>query len=121
MLVMVMSNNYLGGSAYVAPTKPPAVRLSRSTRPAAWGQKYCATMDLKAKGLTLVHLGRIRIRCVHHVAKEWGGAAKDAITEARVIDLPCHEKCADGAEAATEMRQRCYPYMDVRGLTCRSC
>jgi hypothetical protein len=38
----------LGGSAYAAP-KPPAVRLSRSTRPAARPQKHCATMDLTAQ------------------------------------------------------------------------
>jgi hypothetical protein len=30
--------------------------------------------------------------------------ARDAITEARMIDPPCHEKCADSAEDATEMR-----------------
>jgi hypothetical protein len=30
--------------------------------------------------------------------------ARDTITEARMIDPPCYEKCADSAEAATEMR-----------------
>ncbi len=32
------------------------------------------------------------------------GPPRDAITEARMIDPPCYEKCADSAEAATEMR-----------------
>jgi hypothetical protein len=32
------------------------------------------------------------------------GQLGDAITEARIIHPPCHEKCADNAEPATEMR-----------------
>ena len=67
-----MHNFYLGGSTYVAPN-PPAVRLSRSTRPAARRQKHCTTMDLMAERLTLVHLRRIRIRGVHYATKECTG------------------------------------------------
>ena len=51
-----------------------------------------------------MHLRRIRIRCVHDVTKECREHLRDAITEARMIDPPCYEKCADSAEAATEMR-----------------
>jgi hypothetical protein len=32
------------------------------------------------------------------------GPARDSITEARMIDPLCYEKCADSAEAYTEMR-----------------
>ena len=32
------------------------------------------------------------------------GAARDAIKETRMIDLPCHEKRADSTVTATEMR-----------------
>ena len=81
---------------------PPAVRLSRTTRPAPRRQKHCATMDLTAQGQTLVNLRRIRIRCVHHVTQECRSRLRGAITEARMIDPPCYEKCADSAESATE-------------------
>jgi len=56
-----LANSYLGGSAQVAPN-PPAVRLSRSTRPAARRQNHCDTIDLTPQGPTLVNLRRIRIR-----------------------------------------------------------
>ncbi len=66
------TNYYLGGPAYVA-TNPPAVRLRRSTRPAARRQKHCPIMDLTAQGPTLMYFRRIRIRCVHTVTKECRG------------------------------------------------
>ena len=62
------SNFYLGGSAYVAP-RPSAVRLRRSSRPAARQQRHCATMDLTAQGPRPLDLRRIRIRCVRSVTK----------------------------------------------------
>jgi len=61
-------------------------------------------MDLTVLGPTLMQLRRIRIRCVHDVTKECRVQFGDTITEARMIHPPCHEKCADNAEAATEMR-----------------
>jgi len=61
-------------------------------------------MVLTAQGLTLRHLRRIRIRSVHNFTMECIGAARDAITEPRIIDQLCHEKRAGSAEAATEMR-----------------
>jgi hypothetical protein len=61
-------------------------------------------MDLKAEGTTIVNLRRIPIRYVHNVTKECRGQLGDAITEARMIHPPFHEKCTDNAEAATEMR-----------------
>jgi len=61
-------------------------------------------MILTVQGPTLVNLRRIRIRCFHDVTKECRRQLGDAITEARMIDPSCHEKCADNAEAATEMR-----------------
>lgn len=44
-------------------------------------------------------------------------AARDAITETRMINPPWNEKCADSAEAATEMRLRWYVYINVCVLT----
>ena len=60
-------------------------------------------MVLTAQGLRLVQLRRIRIRCVHNVTKECREAG-DAATESRVIDLLCHEKRAESAEAATKIK-----------------
>jgi hypothetical protein len=60
-------------------------------------------MVLTAQGLRLVQLRRIRIRNVHDVKKECR-ATGDAGTGSREIDLLCHEKRAESAEAATEMK-----------------
>jgi hypothetical protein len=45
------------------------------------------------------------------------GAARDAITETRMINPPWNEKCADSAESATKMSQRWYVYINVCVLT----
>jgi hypothetical protein len=63
-----LPNFYLGGSAYVAP-RPSAVRLRRSSRPAAQQQRHCTTMVLTAQRPRLLDLRRIRVRCVRCVTK----------------------------------------------------
>jgi hypothetical protein len=72
------------------PPKSPrvlsAVRLSRSTRPAARRQKYCGTMDFMPQGPRHVYFRWIRIRCVHGVTK--AQRAGEAINNEFMYDWP---------------------------------
>ena len=111
-------------SIWADPPKSPrglsVVRLRRRSRPSASRQTHCAAMDLTIQGATLLHLIRIRIRCVCCVIKKWRERLRPY--QRSLARFPCLAvkigRLAPGL--LSKLNEDACDCVALRGLACRS-